>query len=190
MKRGLTQLCLGGNSRIDESLELCRELGYDGLEILLTDEGELNMASTASDYEQLRTWSREIGVELCSICAALSADTSFTSDDPKVVDATDGRGRELAQGDDCLAERGIRRLCTTNLQNLVFLAKFLLSEGGKVSSVFQLQHPCLIRVNPCYPCPIAFGFGLRLCSAVISEVGGDRKAFAETLRRMDRILTL
>ena len=87
MKRGLTQLCLGGNSRIDESLELCRELGYDGLEILLTDEGELNMASTASDYEKLRTWwSREIGVELCSICAALSADTSFTSEDPKVRD--------------------------------------------------------------------------------------------------------
>ena len=59
-------------------------------------------------------------------------------------------------------------LCTTDLQNLVFLTRFLLSEVGKDCSDSQIGLLCLIRENPWVPCPIAFGLCLRLCRAVAS----------------------
>ena len=46
----------------------------------------------------------------------------------------------------------------TDLQDLVFLTRFLLSEDGKNCSDFHLQLLCFIRENPCNPCPIASGF--------------------------------
>jgi hypothetical protein len=45
MKKGLTQICLGRDSSIRDALQMCREIGYQGLEILLTDSGELTMQS-------------------------------------------------------------------------------------------------------------------------------------------------
>ena len=37
MKKGLTQICLSRNSLIRDGLQMCREIGYQGFEILLTD---------------------------------------------------------------------------------------------------------------------------------------------------------
>ena len=68
MKKGLTQICLGRGSSIRDTLQLCREIGYQGLEILLTESGELTMNSGPAEYAALRRMSEEAGVELTSIC--------------------------------------------------------------------------------------------------------------------------
>jgi L-ribulose-5-phosphate 3-epimerase len=68
VKKGLTQICLGRQSSVREALQLCREIGYAGLEILLTESGELNMSSGPAEYAALRRMSEEAGVELTSIC--------------------------------------------------------------------------------------------------------------------------
>jgi len=268
MKRGLSQLCLGRESRIDESLKLCRDLGYDGLEILLTDEGELNMASTASDYAQLKTWSRETGVELCSICAALSADTSFTSDDPKVRDLGIRKTRKMIEAGAALgihafllvpgrvteeiaydvaynrtlealqevkgyAEEHRVAIAVENVWNKLFVSPLEVRDfldkvdseyvgwffdvgnvvlfgfpeqwidllGHRIKKVhfkdFEMDHrtrtyawPQLMDGAVNWPKVMAALRRAEYDDYVISEVGGDRKVFAETLRRMDRILTL
>ena len=51
-----------------------------------------------------------------------------------------------------------RTFRTTNPQDSVFLTKLLLSEDGLDCSDFRTGHLCLIRENPCNPCPIALGF--------------------------------
>ncbi|MBO3802353.1 MAG: sugar phosphate isomerase/epimerase [Candidatus Brockarchaeota archaeon] len=84
MKKGFSQLCLPGGSTVKEGISLAKKLGYAGLEILLTEKGELSMDSTERDYENLRSMSSENGVEYCSICANLPYETSLTSNNPEV----------------------------------------------------------------------------------------------------------
>jgi len=261
-------LCLGRESRIDESLELCGNIGYDGLEILLTDKGELNMGSTASDYERLKTWSRETGVELCSICAALSADTSFTSGDPAVRDRGIQKTRKMIEAGAALgidafllvpgrvteelpydvayhrtlealqevrgyAEEHRVAIAIENVWNKLFLSPLEVRDfldkvdseyvgwffdvgnvvlfgfpeqwidilGHRIKKVhfkdFKMDHRTrtyawtqLMDGDVNWPKVMAALRRAGYDDYVISEVDGDRKVFAETLQRMDRILAL
>jgi hexulose-6-phosphate isomerase len=113
MKKGLTQICLGGSSRIEDGLKLCKEIGYAGLEILLTEAGELTMHSGAADYAALRGLSAAAGVELTSICGA----GSFTDEDPAVVERSLAQARKMLEA---ARELGIETILVT---------------GGRVSEV-------------------------------------------------------
>ncbi len=99
MKKGLTQICLGKNSLIRDGLQLCKEIGYQGLEILLTEAGELTMDAGPSEYAALRTMSREAGVELTSICGA----GSLTEDDPAAVARSQAQIRKMLEAAEALA---------------------------------------------------------------------------------------
>ena len=98
MKKGLTQICLGGNSLIRDALQLCKETGYEGLEILLTEGGELTLQSGPSDYDAIRRMSVEAGVELTSICGA----GSLTDDDPAVVELSKAQVRKMLEAAEAL----------------------------------------------------------------------------------------
>jgi len=93
MKKGFSQLCLSKESTVRDSLLLAKNLGYSGLEILLTEKGELNLNSTQRDYENLMSLSSETGIEYCSICASLPFETSLTSNDPKARE----RGKKVIE---------------------------------------------------------------------------------------------
>src|SRR5437667_11775251 len=93
MKKGLTQICLGRQSSIRDGLQLCREIGYHGFEILLTETGELTMGAGEAEYAALRRMSQEAGVELTSICGA----GSLTDDDPAVVARSKAEVRKLRE---------------------------------------------------------------------------------------------
>lgn len=93
MKKGLTQICLGRNSSVREGLQLCKEIGYHGLEILLTEGGELTMNSGPADYAALRKMSQEAGVELTSICGG----GDLSDNDPKVVAAYKAQIRKMLE---------------------------------------------------------------------------------------------
>src|SRR5258706_5264890 len=98
MKKGLTQICLGRTSLIRDALQLCKEIGYQGLEILLTENGELTMRSGPADYAAIRKMSEEAGIELTSICG--SSDVS--SDDPAVVAAAKAQIRKMLEAAEAL----------------------------------------------------------------------------------------
>jgi L-ribulose-5-phosphate 3-epimerase len=93
MKKGLTQICLGRQSLIRDGLQLCREIGYHGLEILLTETGELTMAAGPAEYAALRTMSEEAGVQLTSICGT----GSLTDDDPALVSRSKAEIRKMLE---------------------------------------------------------------------------------------------
>jgi hexulose-6-phosphate isomerase len=91
MIKGFSQLCLSQSLGIRDSLKLAKKLGYSGLEILLTEKGDLNLNSAQKDYDNLKALSAEHGVEYCSICGSIPNDTSLTSNDPKAKQ----RGKQL-----------------------------------------------------------------------------------------------
>jgi L-ribulose-5-phosphate 3-epimerase len=98
MKKGLTQICLGRQSLIRDALQMCREIGYHGLEILLTETGELTMNAGAADYAALRRMSEEAGVEYTSICGM----GSLTDDDPAVVARSKAEVRKMLEAAEAL----------------------------------------------------------------------------------------
>ncbi len=98
MKKGLTQICLGSSSLVRDALQLSREIGYQGLEILLTEGGELTMQSGPQEYAALRRMSEEAGVELVSICGA----GSLTDDDPAVVATSKAQIRKMLEAAEAL----------------------------------------------------------------------------------------
>jgi Sugar phosphate isomerases/epimerases len=98
MKKGLTQICLGQQSSIRNALQLCKEIGFDGLEILLTEKGELNMDSGPSDYEAIRRMSVDAGVELTSICGA----GDLSSNDAAVGTAYKAQIRKMLEAAEAL----------------------------------------------------------------------------------------
>src|SRR5262245_22622444 len=98
MKKGLTQICLGRQSLIRDGLQLCREIGYQGLEILLTETGELTMSAGPAEYVALRRMGEEAGVELTSICGA----GSLTDDDPSVVAQSKAQIRKMLEAAEAL----------------------------------------------------------------------------------------
>src|SRR5579862_1822277 len=106
MKKGLTQICLGGNSLIRDALQLCRELGYAGLEILLTEKGELTVHSGPEDFAAIRKMSEEAGVEITSICGM----GSLIDDDPAVVAAAKATIRKMLEAGEAL---GVDTILTT-----------------------------------------------------------------------------
>jgi L-ribulose-5-phosphate 3-epimerase len=98
MKKGLTQICLGGNSLVRDALQLCKETGYQGLEILLTEAGDLTMQAGPLDYAALRRMSKEAGVELTSICGA----GSLTDNDPAVIETSKAQIRKMMEAAEAL----------------------------------------------------------------------------------------
>ena len=93
MKKGLTQICLGRDSSIRDALQLCKEIGSQGLEILVTDDGERTMKSGESDYAELRRMSKTSGVEMTSICGA----GVLTDNDPAVREAYKAQIRKMLE---------------------------------------------------------------------------------------------
>lgn len=113
MKKGLTQIILGRDKSIRECLELCKELGYAGLEVTMTETSDLNLNATEADYRRLRDLSREVGVEYTSIAGGAPRGASMTSDKPEErQQAIDGLAKTLeaaaALGVDCVLTTGGR----------------------------------------------------------------------------------
>jgi L-ribulose-5-phosphate 3-epimerase len=98
MKKGLTQICLGGESRVKDALQLCIETGYQGLELLMTEGGDLTMQSGPSDYDTVRRLGEDAGVEFTSICAG----GSLTDNDPTVIEKGKAQIRKALEAAEAL----------------------------------------------------------------------------------------
>ena len=98
MQKGLTQICLGRKSLIRDGLKLCREIGYAGLEILLTESGELTMDSGPADYVAIRKMSEDAGVALTSICGA----GDLSDNDPAAVARAKAQIRKMLEAAEAL----------------------------------------------------------------------------------------
>lgn len=82
LKRGLSQIILGSQSLIADGVKLCREIGYEGFEILMTDGGELTPEAGEAEYRAVRRIGVAAGIAYTSLCGGTRQGRSLTGDDP------------------------------------------------------------------------------------------------------------
>jgi L-ribulose-5-phosphate 3-epimerase len=96
--KAITQLCFGGGSSVREVLEFSKSAGYEGLELVMSVDGDLNLNATQADYDRLSALSDELGMAYTSICAGggVAPGASLTADDPAARRAAhDGFAKSL-----------------------------------------------------------------------------------------------
>jgi hexulose-6-phosphate isomerase len=107
MKIGITQLVCGRNEPLETVLPKVKEAGYDCLEILLTDNGDLTLESGPEDYERIRALGERNGVELVSICKAMSNGGSLSTGKSEDKERFDRTTRKMIEAASALGMKGV-----------------------------------------------------------------------------------
>lgn len=71
MKIGITQIILG-NQTLDESFDLCREAGYEAIELIFRDGKDLDYTMSAAQIEAVGKRCEASGIEIASLIATPS----------------------------------------------------------------------------------------------------------------------
>jgi len=87
MKTGVSFFSFAQDVDIREAAREARNAGYDGVELVLTDEGSLNMAATETKLLEIRRIVADLGLEIPSVGAWNLWSHNMASDDPKEVEA-------------------------------------------------------------------------------------------------------
>jgi hexulose-6-phosphate isomerase len=260
----LSQIILGGQSLIADGVKLCREVGYEGLEIMMTESGELTPEAGEAEYREVRRIGEAAGIQFPSLCGGGRRGRSLTGDDPaerlqaieihtKLLEAAaalaidtvlttggsvsptvpyDVAFQRLEEGLKTLApvaERNRVNLALENVWNKLLLspleARDLLDRigseyvgwyfdtgnvvlfgfpeqwirilGNRIKKVHfkdfkrqGYQWTQLLDGDVDWPAVMRELRATGYDDYVISEVGGDRETYAETRRRMEKILAL
>jgi L-ribulose-5-phosphate 3-epimerase len=79
---------------IRECLQLCKDAGFDGVEVNYALEGDLSPQASESDVKAIAKFAEKIGLAISGVCSFLFWPYSLTHEDPKRRE----RGLELASG--------------------------------------------------------------------------------------------
>ena len=81
MKIGLSQLVMRDRN-LRGVMEFCKSAGYKGLEVQMTDDQDIKMNSTDAELKAVKEMSKELGVEMVSMCASTKKRGTYGSPDP------------------------------------------------------------------------------------------------------------
>ncbi|NOZ21910.1 MAG: sugar phosphate isomerase/epimerase [Planctomycetes bacterium] len=98
MKIGITQLVMrkdGERMNIKDSLEFCKDAGYEAIELVIADDCELNTDTPESQLKEWKAMGDEMGVEIASLCAGGRAGTLINPDPEENKKARDNTLRVL-----------------------------------------------------------------------------------------------
>ena len=90
MKKGISQWAFPASMKLEECMGQAREAGFEGIEVAIAEEGEINLESTKDDMERIVISSRETGIELTSLATGLFWDYSLTSENTEVREKAKG----------------------------------------------------------------------------------------------------
>ncbi|NLC40018.1 MAG: sugar phosphate isomerase/epimerase [Clostridiaceae bacterium] len=85
MKLGVSFYTFGQNVDIREACEETKKAGYDGVELVLSEDGQLNMKTSDKELEQMRRMISDMGLEVCSIGAWNMWEHNMAGEDPADV---------------------------------------------------------------------------------------------------------
>ena len=97
MKVGLSCIITPRDWSFDETLENATAAGYEALELVITDEGEITLDTPACELEKLAGRAADAGVELSSICPSFrnAPKDLMTNDDSVRAESMDNVRRAL-----------------------------------------------------------------------------------------------
>ena len=68
---------------LKECFELCKEAGFEGVELNYADEGEISPKASPADLKAIGAMARKTGLEVSGVCSFLFWPYSLTHEDPK-----------------------------------------------------------------------------------------------------------
>lgn len=80
MKKGISIWSFAGGT-LEENFKLAKEAGFDGVEVALALDGEINLDSTEEDLLKIKAQAKAAGIELYSVASGLYWQFSITSND-------------------------------------------------------------------------------------------------------------
>ncbi len=80
MKKGISIWSFAGGT-LEENFKLAKEAGFDGVEVALALDGEINLDSTEEDLLKIKAQAKAAGIELYSVASGLYWQYSITSND-------------------------------------------------------------------------------------------------------------
>lgn len=81
MKKGISIWSFAGGT-LAENFRLAKAAGFEGVEVALAEDGEINLSSTEADMEKVKASAYAAGISLYSVASGLYWQYSLTSDDP------------------------------------------------------------------------------------------------------------
>lgn len=82
MKVGVSCLVLPRNWSFSETVHEARKAGYEAMELVVRDHGELSLETPEKELRQLAAMAREEGLHLCSVCPSVP-NPGLTAADPQ-----------------------------------------------------------------------------------------------------------
>ncbi|MHA2012412.1 MAG: sugar phosphate isomerase/epimerase family protein [Candidatus Helarchaeota archaeon] len=79
-KKGINQWAFPAQMRMENIFKLAKRAEFDGVEVVIAKEGEINLNSTEEDIKKIVELSKSAGVEISSLATGLFWDYSLTSD--------------------------------------------------------------------------------------------------------------
>jgi len=85
MKQGVSFFTFEEKVNYREAMEQCAKAGYDGVELVLSETGELNMKTTEKEMLAMKKMAESIGLSICSVGAWNLWANNLVSDDEKIA---------------------------------------------------------------------------------------------------------
>lgn len=83
MKKGMTMGCIPRDT-IEEAFKFAKESGYDGVEVYIAEDAEINFNTTKEEALKIKELANNIGIEICSLFCGLGWDYPITSNVPEI----------------------------------------------------------------------------------------------------------
>lgn len=83
MKKGIS-IWSFANPNLKDAFKLAKEAGFEGVEVAMDEDGQINLNSTYGDMQEIKKLAEDAGIELYSLACGLYWQYSMTDSDPRV----------------------------------------------------------------------------------------------------------
>lgn len=83
MKKSINQWAFPSGMSLVDCFKLAKTAGFEGVEVVFSEDGEINLNSTKEKIEKIKEDAKNVGIEIASLATGLFWKYSLTSDNPQ-----------------------------------------------------------------------------------------------------------
>jgi len=92
MKKAVNAWTFPSDMPVKERIQEAAKAGYDGIELIFTEQGEVSLERTDAELAEYRKLAESLGIEIPSIVASVYGRDNLANPDPAIIDAGIERG--------------------------------------------------------------------------------------------------
>lgn len=94
MKKGISIWAFPAGTRLDDAFLMAKRAGFDGVEVALSDTGELTLDITEAELAEIKAAADNAGITLYSVASGIYWKHPFTANDRKTAETARAYGRK------------------------------------------------------------------------------------------------